>query len=79
VGGEEDQCPRRKRYRCRCCGAILPAWLPIAKRPDEAILLYHLSQHHPNQVGPYLERMRTKCIATVAAETYEVVDEYETR
>jgi len=60
--------------------AILPAWLPVAKPPDEAILLYHLSQHHPDQVRPYLERMRgTEDIARVAAEAYEVVEEDETR
>jgi hypothetical protein len=28
--------------------------------------------------GPYLERMRTECIATVAAEAYEVMEEDET-
>jgi hypothetical protein len=55
--------------RCRFCGALLPAWLPVAKRPDGALLLHHLSQHHPHLVGPYLERMETECIATVAAET----------
>jgi hypothetical protein len=38
------------------------------------MLLYHLGQHHPNQVGPYLERMRTECIATVAAEAHKVVE-----
>ena len=64
----------RRRYRCRFCSCILPAWLPVAKRPDGAMLLYHLGQHHPDQVGPYLERMRTECIATVAAEAYEVVE-----
>jgi hypothetical protein len=51
-----------------------PAWLPVAKRPDGAMLLYHLSQQHPDQVGPYLERMRTECIATVAAEVFEVIE-----
>jgi hypothetical protein len=63
-----------RRYRCRFCGHILPAWLLVAKRPDGAMLLYHLGQHHLDQVGPYLERMRTECIATVAAEAYEVVE-----
>ena len=48
----------RRRYRCQFCGAMLPAWLPVAKRPEASMLLYHLSQHHPDQVGPYLERMR---------------------
>jgi len=71
--------PPRQRYRCRCCGAILPAWLPVAKRSDAAMLLHHLSQHHPDQVGPYIERMRTEDIATVATEAYEVVEENETR
>jgi hypothetical protein len=32
------------------------------------MLLYHLGQQHPDQVGPHMERMRTECIATVAAE-----------
>jgi hypothetical protein len=39
------------------------------------MLLYHLGQDHPDQVGPYLERMRTKDIATVAGEAYEVVED----
>jgi hypothetical protein len=37
------------------------------------MLLHHLSQHHPDPVGPYLERMRTDDIATMAAEAFEVV------
>jgi hypothetical protein len=32
------------------------------------MLLHHLSQQHPDQVGPYLRRMETEDIATVAAE-----------
>jgi hypothetical protein len=43
------------------------------------MLLYHLSQHYPDQVGPYLERMRTEDTATVVAEAFEVVEEDETR
>ena len=39
------------------------------------MLLHHLSDRHPDQVGPYLARMRTEDIATVAAEAYEVVEE----
>jgi hypothetical protein len=69
-------CPR---YRCRYCGALLPAWLPVAKRPEWSMLLYHLGQQHPDQVGPHMARMRTECIATVAAEVFEVVEENETR
>jgi hypothetical protein len=58
--------PKRlsRRYRCRYCGAML---------------LYHLGQQHPDQVGPYLERIRTEYIATVAAEAFEVIEEGETR
>jgi hypothetical protein len=58
---------------------MLLTWLPVAKRPNGVMLLQHLRQHHPDQVGPYLERMRTEDIATVAAEAFEVVDKYETR
>ena len=70
--------PPRKRYRFRFCGVVLPAWLPVAKRPESSMLLYHLGQQHPDQVGPYLERIWTECIATVAAEAFEVVED-ETR
>jgi hypothetical protein len=38
------------------------------------MLLYHLGQHHPEEVGPYLERMRTECISMVVVEAYEVVE-----
>jgi hypothetical protein len=64
----------RKRFKGRFCSLILPAWLHVAKRPDGAMLLYHLSQRHPDQVGPYLERMRTECIAIVAVEAVEVME-----
>jgi hypothetical protein len=64
----------RRRYRCRYCGVTLNAWLPWAKAPNGALLFGHLGQDHPDQVGPYLERMRTECIATVAAEAFEVVE-----
>jgi hypothetical protein len=62
----------RKRFKCQFCGHVLPAWLPVAKRPDGAILLYHLGQHHPNQVGPYLTRMETEDIAPVVVERFEL-------
>jgi hypothetical protein len=64
-----------RRYRCRYCGHDFPAWLPVAKRPDGALLLHHLSQHHPQEVGPYLQRMETECINTVVVEAYEEVQE----
>jgi len=55
------------------------ASLPAAQRPNGALLLGHLSQYHPDQVGPYQERMCTEAIATVAAEALAVVEEEETR
>jgi hypothetical protein len=67
--------PPQKHYRCHVCGRVLPAWLPAAQEPDGTRLLNHLSQQHPDQVGPYLDRMhRTEDIGTVAAEAYEVVE-----
>jgi hypothetical protein len=66
----------RKHYRCRFCGITLPAWLPVPQVPDGTMLLGYLSQHHPDQVGPYLERMRIEDIETVAAKAF---DEDETR
>jgi hypothetical protein len=65
--------PPRPRYRCRYCGALLPAWLPVAKRPEGSMLLYHLSQDYPDEVGPYLQRMETECISTMIVEAFEVV------
>jgi len=64
-----------RRYRCRFCGRLLPAWLPAAKRPNGAMRLHHLDDWHPDQVGPYLKRMEREDIATVAAEAYEAVDD----
>jgi len=67
-----------RRYRCRFCGRDLPAWLPVAPRPDGAMLLHHLGDRHPTEVRPYLKRMQTEEIATMAAEAYEVIED-ETR
>jgi hypothetical protein len=64
-----------KRFKDRFCGAVLPAWLRVPKQPDGAMLLYHLSQQYMDQITPYLERMRTEHIGTVAAEAFEVVEE----
>ena len=50
----------RKRFKCRFCGSMLPAWLPVPNRPDGTMLLYHLSQQHTEHMGPSLERMRTE-------------------
>jgi hypothetical protein len=46
----------------------------VAQRLDSAMLLYHLRQQHPDQVGPYLERMQTECISTMAAEAFDLVE-----
>jgi hypothetical protein len=63
-----------KRYRCHFCGALLPAWLPVAKRPEGAMLLYHLGQHHLAEAAPYLTRMETECIDTVLLELFTLVE-----
>jgi hypothetical protein len=67
----------RRQYRCIYCGRALPAWLVAAKRPNGAMLLHHLADMHPTEATPYLRRMETECIGTVAAEAYEVVEENE--
>ncbi len=64
----------RKRYRCRFCGALLPAWLPVAKQVDGAKLLYHLGQHHLEAAGPYLQRMEVESIDRVLAELFAAVE-----
>jgi hypothetical protein len=65
--------PRQNRYRCRSCGRELPGWIPVAHRPNGAMRLHHLGDMHPTEVRPYLKRMRTEDIATVAA-VYEIVN-----
>jgi hypothetical protein len=67
---------RQKCYRCRYCGFDFPAALPVTQEPDGALLLHHLSAMHPEQVGQYLERMRTDDDHDrVVVEAYEVVKE----
>ena len=63
----------QKHDRCRSCGRVLPAWLAAAQHPNGAMLLHHLGDRHPAEVKPYLMRMATEDIATVAAEASEVV------
>jgi hypothetical protein len=63
----------RTSPRCRSCGVDVPAWLPGMQQPDGVMRVHHLSASHPTEVGPYLERMRTEDIATVAAEASEVM------
>jgi hypothetical protein len=63
-----------RQYRCRLCGHRLPAWLPVAKRPDSAILLHHLGNMHPTVAGPYLRRLEREKIDAALMEVYEVVE-----
>jgi hypothetical protein len=66
-------------YRCRFCGHILPAWLPVSREPNGAMLLHHLTQQHPAEAGAYLQRMhRTEDISPIAAEAFELVEEEKT-
>jgi hypothetical protein len=68
-----------QRYRCRYCGVLLPAWLPAARRLDGALLLGHLAQDHPDQVGAYLDQMPTDDEHDrVVVQAYEVVEGDET-
>ena len=62
----------RRRYRCRC-GTSCP---PGCRWPSAPMALCcTTSASSTDQMGPYLERMRTECIATVPAEAFEVVEE----
>jgi hypothetical protein len=69
--------PPQQRYRCRFCGLLLNAWLPVFQAPDGALLLGHLTQHHRAEARATLARLRETMeeIATVAAEAFEVVEE----
>jgi hypothetical protein len=60
-----------RRYRCRCCDVILPAWYAVPGVPNGAMLLQHMSQSHPAELRPYLEQMQhTEDIATVIVQAY---------
>jgi hypothetical protein len=75
--GAMTQPEAHKPYRYGFCGHVFNAWLPVAKRPNGVMLLYHLGQQHPDELKPYLKRMRTEDFGMVAAEAYEVVDEQD--
>jgi hypothetical protein len=51
-----------------------PAWLPVAKRPEGSMLLYHLDQHHLEAAGPYLRRMEVESIDRVLSELFARVE-----
>jgi hypothetical protein len=46
-----------RRFRCRCCGIVLPAWYAVPGVPNGAMLLQHMSQSHPAELRPYLVQM----------------------
>jgi hypothetical protein len=72
--------PSRPRYRCRYCGFDFPAALPVTQEPDSAMLLNHLGQDHPDQVGQYLARIHTDADHNrVVVEAYELDDHREVR
>jgi len=58
-------------HQCKGCRDALWA-------PNGPMLVHHLSAMHPAEVGPYLARMATEDIATVAAEAFEVIEGNET-
>jgi hypothetical protein len=66
----------RPRYRCRFCGVTFSAWLAVPGEPDGALLLGHMGQAHPREVGRSLEQMHTDDDITPAIlQAYEVVEE----
>jgi hypothetical protein len=68
------------RFKCRACGLVLPAWIQVLKELDGAMLLQHLGQHHPTEVGRYLDQMRgSEDIAEVAIQAFEVIEEDSTK
>ena len=71
--------PKRRpprRYRCRYCGVVLPAWYAVPGVPNGAMLLQHMSQSHPAELKPYLAQMeRGEDITAVIVRAYEAVVE----
>ena len=68
----------RKGFSCRLCGITVPAWLPVQRVPDGAMLLYHLGQSHPTEVRRFLDQMRTTDdIARVAMQAFDPGEEMD--
>ena len=64
-----------RRFKCKFCGAILRAWLPVGQEINGAMLLSHLSQSHRAESPTDVNRMqRTEDIGTIAAEALEVIE-----
>jgi hypothetical protein len=75
MGEAMSQSRTRKRFRCRFCGRLLSAWQPLFQEPDGAMLLGHLSQHHPAEVRRFLDQMyTTEDITPVAAQAFELME-----
>jgi hypothetical protein len=65
----------RPRYRCRFCGAVFSAWIPVPGEPDGALLLGHIRQSHPGELTPFLEQMHTDDDITPAiVQAFEEVE-----
>ena len=71
----EPELPQQVQDAAAVHKATGAALVRQAMRPNGAMLLYHLSQQHPDLLGPYLERMRIEDIGTVAAKAYELSKE----
>jgi hypothetical protein len=64
-----------RRFRCRFCGAVFSAWFSVPGEPDGALLLHHVTQSHPREVGRSLDQMATDDDITPAiVQAYEVVE-----
>jgi hypothetical protein len=64
-----------RRFRCHFCGVTLSAWLAVPGEPDGALLLHHLSQSHPAELGPFLAQMHTTDDITPAiVQAFEMVE-----
>jgi hypothetical protein len=61
----------RRCFRCRCCGVVLPAWLPGLGRPDDAMRLGHMTQAHPAELRPFLDQDVSDDIAPVIMQAFE--------
>jgi hypothetical protein len=44
-----------RQYRCRYCGHLLPAWLPVSHEPNGAMLLHHVTPQHPAEAFEVME------------------------
>jgi hypothetical protein len=51
----------------------------MAKRPNVAMLLGHLSQWHRGQLHPYLHCMENECLETMVVKLFEVVEKHKPR